>query len=174
MFVYSTKPPRCRQRRGPMTTCTEIHRKQKKNAMSSWATMPPLQVCQLRISGFDRFDLKSHLDEYHGARRPTVPLSQRCPGPSCHRHALLFTVSTLCSNWRSRWGSGGCCTSVCAVHHISATWPGHNSCLSAYLQQLEKQTGERRLTYFKPCGISVLPKLDVDGIVGGNGAQTPQ
>lgn len=30
--------------------------------------------------------------------------------------------------------------------------------------------GERRLTYFAPCGISVLPKLDVDGIVGGMGA----
>ena len=30
--------------------------------------------------------------------------------------------------------------------------------------------GERRLTFHRPCGISVLPKLDVDGIVGGTGA----
>jgi hypothetical protein len=38
-------------------------------------------------------------------------------------------------------------------------------------QALEKEMGERRLTFHRPCGISVLPKLDVDGIVGGTGAR---
>ena len=34
--------------------------------------------------------------------------------------------------------------------------------------------GERRLTYYAGCGISVRPKLDVDGIVGGKSARAPR
>lgn len=36
-------------------------------------------------------------------------------------------------------------------------------------QTLEKEMGERRLTYYAPCGISACPELDVDDIVGGSG-----
>ena len=45
------------------------------------------------------------------------------------------------------------------------------NCAVERLQALEKEMGERRLTFHRPCGISVLPKLDVDGIVGGTGAR---
>ena len=33
--------------------------------------------------------------------------------------------------------------------------------------------GERRLTYYAPCGISVCRELDVEGIVGGSSALRP-
>lgn len=54
---------------------------------------------------------------------------------------------------------------------VMAVRSSENKCDLPRVQQLETEMGERRLTYFKPCGISVLPKLDVDGIVGGTGAQ---
>lgn len=37
------------------------------------------------------------------------------------------------------------------------------------LQELQKNLGERRLTYYSACGVSVCPELDVDAIVGNSG-----
>jgi len=40
-------------------------------------------------------------------------------------------------------------------------------------QELQKNLGERRLTYYSACGVSVCPELDVDAIVGNSGT-TPE